>query len=78
MSKTIKYNIIAIWVVVGVLIIITLSGLSSTKDNFKRVLTLFRQQERVNDSLIQQFKIQGELNENRLQIDSSLIDAMFE
>jgi len=74
MTKTTKYNIIALWVVVVLLGFMTLGGLSSTRSQFEQLKSALRAQESFNNSLVQQLQIQGKVNENLLDFDGTIIN----
>jgi len=74
MTKTTKYNIIALWVVVVLLGFMTMSGLSSTRDQFEQLKNALRAQEQFNNSIVQQLNLQGAVNENLLNFDGAIIN----
>ena len=74
MTGAIKYNIIGLWVVVVLLGFMTMSGLSSTRDQFEQLKNALRAQEQFNNSIVQQLNLQGAVNENLLNFDGAIIN----
>ena len=73
MTGAIKYNIIGLWVVVVLLGFMTLSGLSSTRDQFNQLKSLLMGQQEFNNSIVQQLNLQGKVNENLLDFNGASI-----
>ena len=74
MTGAIKYNIMGLWVVVVLLGFMTMSGLSSTRDQFEQLKNALRAQEQFNNSIVQQLNLQGAVNENLLNFDGAIIN----
>ena len=74
MTGAIKYNIIGLWVVVVLLGFMTMSGLSSTRDQFEQLKNALRAQEQFSNSIVQQLNLQGAVNENLLNFDGAIIN----